>query len=251
MITSIIIDDERNAREFLEKLIIRNFSKKLIVLKTVDSVKNGVEAIKNYRPDLVFLDIQMPDEYGLALFNHFDTIFFDVILTTAHKDYAIEAIKKDAFDYLLKPINFIELNDVIRKYERKQEENARESRVKSILENFNVDANKFNKLAIPTLDGYELIKISNILYCQAQDNYCKMFTYTGKEILISKTLKFVSEELLTQEVFVRVHKSYLINLNYITSYAKQDHNITLINGDIIPVSYRKSDTLLNSILKRK
>ena len=251
MITSIIIDDERNAREFLEKLIIRNFSKKLIVLKTVDSVKNGVEAIKNYRPDLVFLDIQMPDEYGLALFNHFDTIFFDVILTTAHKNYAIEAIKKDAFDYLLKPINFIELNDVIRKYERKQEENARESRVKSILENFNVDTNEFNKLAIPTLDGYELIKISNILYCQAQDNYCKMFTYTGKEILISKTLKFVSEELLTQEVFVRVHKSYLINLNYITSYAKQDHNITLINGDIIPVSYRKSDTLLNSILKRK
>ena len=251
MITSIIIDDERNAREFLEKLIIRNFSKKLIVLKTVDSVKNGVEAIKNFRPDLVFLDIQMPDEYGLALFNHFDTIFFDVILTTAHKNYAIEAIKKDAFDYLLKPINFIELNDVIRKYERKQEENARESRVKSILENFNVDTNEFNKLAIPTLDGYELIKISNILYCQAQDNYCKMFTYTGKEILISKTLKFVSEELLTQEVFVRVHKSYLINLNYITSYAKQDHNITLINGDIIPVSYRKSDTLLNSILKRK
>ena len=251
MITSIIIDDERNAREFLEKLIIRNFSKKLIVLETVDSVKNGVEAIKNCRPDLVFLDIQMPDEYGLALFNHFDTVFFDVILTTAHKDYAIEAIKKDAFDYLLKPINFIDLNDVIRKYEKKQEKNARESRVKSILENFNEDGKEFNKLAIPTLDGYELIKISNILYCQAQDNYCKMFTYTGKEILISKTLKFVSEELLTQEVFVRVHKSYLINLNYITSYAKQDHNITLINGDIIPVSYRKSDTLLNSILKRK
>ena len=78
-----------------------------------------------------------------------------------------------------------------------------------------------------------------------------MFTYTGKEILISKTLKFVAEELLTQEVFVRIHKSYLVNLNYITSYARQDHNITLINGDIIPVSYRKNETLLNSILQKK
>ena len=78
-----------------------------------------------------------------------------------------------------------------------------------------------------------------------------MFTYTGKEILISKTLKFVSEELLTQEVFVRIHKSYLVNLNYITSYSRQDHNITLINGDIIPVSYRKNETLLSSILKKK
>ena len=164
---------------------------------------------------------------------------------------AIEAIKKDAFDYLLKPINFIDLNDVIRKYEKKQEKNARESRVRSVLENFNVDSKEFNKLAIPTLDGYELVKISNILYCQAQDNYCNMFTYTGKEILISKTLKFVSEELLTQEVFVRIHKSYLVNLNYITSYARQDHNITLINGDVIPVSYRKNETLLNSILKKK
>ena len=251
MITCVIIDDERNAREFLEKLINRKFSKKLMVLDAADSVKNGVEIIKKRRPDLVFLDIQMPEEYGLALFNYFDTVFFDVILTTAHKEYAIEAIKKDAFDYLLKPINFIDLNDVIRKYEKKQEKNERESRVRSVLENFNVDSKEFNKLAIPTLDGYELVKISNILYCQAQDNYCNMFTYTGKEILISKTLKFVSEELLTQEVFVRIHKSYLVNLNYITSYSRQDHNITLINGDIIPVSYRKSETLLTSILKKK
>ena len=132
-----------------------------------------------------------------------------------------------------------------------QEKNERESRVRSVLENFNVDSKEFNKLAIPTLDGYELVKISNILYCQAQDNYCNMFTYTGKEILISKTLKLVSEELLTQEVFVRIHKSYLVNLNYITSYSRQDHNITLINGDIIPVSYRKNETLLSSILKKK
>ena len=91
---------------------------------------------------------------------------------------------------------------------RNQEKNERESRVRSVLENFNVDSKEFNKLAIPTLDGYELVKISNILYCQAQDNYCNMFTYTGKEILISKTLKFVSEELLTQEVFVRILARY-------------------------------------------
>ena len=121
MKTCIIIDDEKNAREALAKIIERYFNSKLKILQLADSVKEGVFAINKYRPDIVFLDIEMPEENGFKLFDYFDIYDFEVIFTTAYKQYAIDAIKFAALDYLLKPINYIDLKDLLIRLERKQE----------------------------------------------------------------------------------------------------------------------------------
>ena len=160
MYTAIIIDDERNPREFLEKLINRNFSDKIVVLDAVESVAKGVEAIKKYSTalDIVFLDIQMPQENGFELFKHVKEISFEVIFTTAFKDYAIEAIRFSAFDYLLKPINFLDLNSTLKRLECKKDVNENKVKINALIDNLNTDSSKFSKIAFPTLDGFILKK---------------------------------------------------------------------------------------------
>lgn len=153
MITCIIIDDEAPAREFLEKLILQFFHQKIIVLDTADSVVNGIELINRLHPELIFLDIEMKGEDGFQLFKYFDNVFFDIIFTTAHKNYAIDAIKHSAIDYLLKPINFIDLNDAIKRLERKQTAVTNQQRISALLENLNTDTTQFNKIALPTNSG--------------------------------------------------------------------------------------------------
>lgn len=251
MITCIIIDDEKPAREFLTKLIKQYFDKKLIVLDSVESVEKGVEVINKLHPELIFLDIEMKGEDGFQLFKYFDNVFFDIIFTTAHKDYAINAIKHAALDYLLKPINFVDLNEAIKRLERKQTAATNQYRINALLDNLNTDSAQFNKIAIPTQTGYELEKISNIIYCEGLDNYAKIITLQGKEIVITKTLKYL-EETLPNSVFVRIHKSTLINLNYVANYNRVDgYSVTMTNGKKLDVSYRKNEYLVNTIFKGK
>lgn len=230
MITCIIIDDEAPAREFLEKLILQFFHQKIIVLDTADSVVNGIELINRLHPELIFLDIEMKGEDGFQLFKYFDNVFFDIIFTTAHKNYAIDAIKHSAIDYLLKPINFIDLNDAIKRLERKQTAVTNQQRISALLENLNTDTTQFNKIALPTNSGYELEKISNIIYCEGMDNYSKIHTIQGREIILTRTLKYL-EETLPNSIFFRIHKSTLVNLNYIQSYSRvEGYSVTLTNG---------------------
>lgn len=251
MITCIIIDDEKPAREFLTKLINQYFGQKLVVLEAVESVEKGVEAINKMHPELIFLDIEMKGEDGFQLFKYFDNVFFDIIFTTAHKDYAIDAIKHAAIDYLLKPINFVDMNEAIKRLERKQTASTNQQRISALLENLNTDSSQFNKIAIPTSTGYELEKVSNILYCEGFDNYAKIVTLQGKEIVITKTLKYL-EETLPNNVFIRIHKSTLVNLNHVTSYSRVDgYSVTMANGKQLDVSFRKNENLINTIFKNK
>jgi two-component system LytT family response regulator len=251
MITCIIIDDEKPAREFLEKLINQYFSTKIIVLDTADSVEKGVELINKLHPELIFLDIEMKGEDGFQLFKYFDNVFFDIIFTTAYKNYAIEAIKHSAIDYLLKPISYIDLNDAIKRLERKQTAATNQQRITALLENLNTDTTQFNKIALPTNSGYELEKISNILYCEGMDNYSKIITLQGREIILTKTLKYL-EETLPNTIFFRIHKSTLVNLNYVQSYNRTDgYTVTLTNGKKLDVSVRKSEQFVNFIYKNR
>ncbi|SEB07331.1 two component transcriptional regulator, LytTR family [Flavobacterium gillisiae] len=251
MITAIIIDDEQNAREFLQKLLVRYFPKKIAVLEICDSVATGVEAINRFQPSLVFLDIQMPDENGFGLFKYFNKINFDVVFTTAYKDYAIDAIKHSALDYLLKPINYIDLLSTIKRFEENDKIHLQNERISLLLQNISSDNSSFNKIALPTQNGYELVKLNSIVYCQSDSNYCKIICADGKELLMAKTLKFV-EELLNSDLFIRIHKSYLVNLNFVVNFVKGDELlITLINGEKLPVSFRKKEQFLNAILHKK
>lgn len=251
MITCIIIDDEKPAREFLEKLINQYFGTKIIVLGVVESVSQGVELINKLHPELIFLDIEMKGEDGFQLFKYFDNVFFDIIFTTAHKNYAIDAIKHSAIDYLLKPINFIDLNDAIKRLERKQTASTNQQRINALLENLNSDSTQFNKIALPTSTGYELEKISNIVYCEGMDNYSKIITLQGREITVTKTLKYL-EETLPSTVFFRIHKSTLVNLNYISNYSRvEGYSVTLTTGKKLDVSVRKSEQLVSFIYKNR
>jgi len=250
MITAIIIDDEHHAREFLHKITLRYFDKELVVLEKCDSVKNGVIAINNHKPDIVFLDIQMPNESGFELFNQIKDISFEVVFTTAHKNYAINAIKHAAFDYLLKPINQIDLLSTLKRYQTNKADLKREERLSLLLENLSPGNGSFNKIALPTQNGYELVPLNQILYCESDSNYCKVKCIDGKEIHLAKTLKFI-EELINNSIFFRIHKSYLVNLNYIKSFDKiNDLSVKLTNGEDLPVSVRKKEPFLNVILNK-
>jgi two-component system LytT family response regulator len=251
MITAVIIDDEQNARDFLFKLLARYFEKKIVVLDKCDSVKSGVDAINNLNPDLVFLDIQMPNENGFELFKYFESVNFEVIFTTAYKDYAIDAIRHSALDYLLKPINYIDLLSTVKRYENQRDSLKRQERISILLENLSTDNSSYNKVALPTQNGFELQKLSNIMYCQSDSNYCRVKCLDGKEFLLAKTLKYV-EELLASDLFLRIHKSYLVNLNYVTKFNKTDDlTVTLTNAEQLPVSVRKKEQFLNAILNKK
>lgn len=248
MKTCIIIDDEKNAREALDGLIRMFFESNLMVLAVCDAVKSGVEAIKRYKPDVIFLDIEMPEENGLQLFKYFDKPTFDVIFTTAYEKYAIQAFKFSALDYLLKPINKHDLSESIKRLELKQKVGVNMAlHIESLISNLNPEHSEFAKIAFPTMDGFELEKISNIIYCKADGNYSDIYLKNNDVIKTSKTLKHIVE-LLPQELFFRIHKKYLINLNYLNKYSKfNGGDVILDNGTMLPVSERNKPKLVNKL----
>lgn len=244
MKTCVIVDDEKNAREALQKMILRYFPEDLEVLALASSVKEAVDRIKETKPDVVFLDIEMPEENGLHLFKYFDSLSFDVVFTTAYQQYAINAIKYAALDYILKPVTQADLAATIKRLYNKDKISRKTfAQIEALINNLNVDSETFTKVAFPTKDGFELERIRNILYCEADGNYCKIFTITKNYIYVSKPLKHVSE-MLPEESFSRIHKKYLINLNYLKSFSRTDGGfVTMDTGDILPVSTRNGDFL--------
>jgi two-component system, LytTR family, response regulator len=251
MIKTIIIDDEYNAREFLEKLLSRYFANKFIVVDKCESVDQAVLAIEKHNPDLVFLDVQMPNKNGFELFKEIKNIDFEVIFTTAHSEFAIDAIRCSALDYLLKPINYIDLMSTIKNYDAKQNKSSQINKLQLLLENIDSGNSEFNKIALPTETGFELIKPNSIIYCGADSNYCKLYLSDGKIITVAKTLKYI-EELLPKAIFSRIHKTYLVNLNYVIRFNKTNELLVeLSNGQKLPVSIRKKEEFIHAIIQKK
>lgn len=250
MIHCVIIDDERMARETFKKIIDRYFKDKLQVVAEAGSVKEGVATIHKHRPDIVFLDIEMPAENGFRLFDYFEQIDFEVIFTTAFNQYAIKAIKYSALDYLTKPINFIDLRDALKKYENKADIKSKQERIDILLSNMNLGNGIKSKVALPTLTGYQMEKINDIIFCEADQNYTKIHLVSGKCIMVSKTLKHI-EDLLPEELFFRIHKSFLVNLNYIKSYNRKDgHKVLLDNEVQLDVANRRTEDFIKAITQR-
>lgn len=250
MTTCIVVDDELNAREALEKLIQRYFPDKLQVVCLAASVQDAVQAIHKYNPGLVFLDIEMPGENGFKLFDYFDQYTFEVIFTTAYKQYAIHAIKHAALDYLLKPVNFADLQEAVQKLEKKIQVASRQARIETLLSNLSMGSDIMSKVALPTLTGYQMERINNIMYCEADENYTRIHLVPCEVVVVPKTLKII-QELLPSETFFRVHKSYLVNLNYVKKYTKTDgHLITLEDGTVIDVAARRNEEFIRALTRR-
>lgn len=247
MIKAILIDDEEKAIQSLTWEI-NNFCKEEVsILKTFNNPIDAINYLKEHKVDCVFLDIEMPTMGGLQLLNFFPDRSFEVIFTTAYDQYAINAIKNHAFDYLLKPIDSDDLQTSIKKLQKHLLKNnieaSIEDRIKAVM-----NKKLITKKITLSIDGAILfIEISDVIYCKSDGNYCEIFLNSrDKKLIITQKIKYM-EELLPGDGFMRVHNSYLVNLNYVTLYHKADGLITLKNGKEIPVSRQKKTTFLDKI----
>lgn len=239
MLKAILIDDEPNCLKVLEWEL-QNSCPNVKILELCNSGKDGLKAIQKHKPDVVFLDVDMPYMNGFEMLELIPDIDFDVIFTTAHDEYAVKAFKINAIDYLLKPIDEDELKTAISKVEK----NQKTSKIKTGMVEDDPRKSIIRKIALPTFEGLVFVEVDQIIYCQSDNNYTKIFLKTDKDLFISKTLKEL-EELLGNYHFYRVHNSYVVNLNEIKNYVKADGGyLVMCNDDKVRVSRSKKDSLL-------
>lgn len=245
MIRSIIVDDEVKSRESLH-ILLRDFVSNVEVVALCSSVTEGLDAIRKFKPDLVFLDIQMQRETGFDLLARISPIEFDVVFTTAHSEYAIKAFRFSAIDYLLKPIDIEELKRAVEKVEKKLNGNI-SARIEQLVQNLKAGPSQRFKLALPTSDGLVFVKVEEIIYCEASSNYTTLFMADGRKFVVSRTLREY-EDMLHEQDFYRIHNSYLINLNAIKKYVRGEGGYVVMNNDVsLDVSKRKKEGFLNRI----
>jgi two-component system, LytTR family, response regulator len=242
---AIIIDDELSGREVLKKLLEKNCPD-VNILEMSNSIEAGLEAIKEVNPDLVFLDIQMPNGSGFDLLNQLDKIDFEIIFVTAHDDYAIRAFKYSAVDYLLKPIKVSELVDAVKRAKERMGSHHKKDNLLFLTGKMNPTKKNIlnNKLLLPTLGGYHITDVAEIAYCKSDSNYTYFYFIDGKSILVSKTLKEF-EMILLEHHFFRIHRSFIINLDCIAKYNKgKGGEVVMKDGAILEVSREKKEEFL-------
>jgi len=245
MLKAIIIDDEENARIALS-VILEEYETEISIQGMYASLAEARPAIERLKPNVVFLDIQMPGESGLELWKYFPHPTFDVVFTTAFHQYAIEAFKLSAFDYLLKPIDIDELSRVVKKLMLHHPAKKIEERLMA-LENNLSNTQTVSQIVLPTLESFIVVKIADIIRVESDDNYSRFFLVDNTVHLVSRTLKEY-EALLPKPTFLRVHQSHLINLKFVKQYLKGKLGLVeMINGEKLPVSRERKDTLIEAL----
>ena len=246
MIRSIIVEDEVKSRETLKGLL-SMFCPDVMVVAEAAGVQQGRELIAKHKPDLIFLDIEMPDGSGFRLLDQSAPADFDVIFTTAFDQFAIKAIRYAALDYLLKPIVPDELQAAVEKVRNHKQKKNNMKNFEVLLNNINPDKMEQKKVVLSTAEKIHVVETNNILRCESDNYYTHVYFIDGGPLLISTTLKDV-EALLEGGNFIRPHKSHLINLRYIQNFSRDEGGvITLTSGDKIPVSRRKKEKILEII----
>jgi len=242
MLRTIIIDDEAHMRETLQKML-DLYCPNINVVALADGVKTGVNAIRNNHPDLILLDIKLNDGTGFDILEQLEPIDFKVIFITAYDQYAIKAIKFSAIDYLLKPIDPDELRQATRKADEivQQDFNIQ---LGALGENLKKGEHSDKKIILKTFDNIHLVKVRDITHCESDGSYTRIFLMNGKNILVSNTLKDY-DEMLKEEGFYRVHKSYLINMRFVERFEKIDGGYVVLEDETkVPVASRKREELL-------
>ncbi len=238
---AIIVDDEKHCREVLEHLLGKHCSEVNLLASCADG-EEALHLLKKHSPDILFLDIEMPGMNGFELLEKCTHTDFEIIFTTAYNEYAIKAIKHSALDYLLKPIDKDELKlSVKRAHDHKSQQSG--DRINTLLEKLSIKK-PAKRFAASTMEGLIMVNADEILFCESDSAYCKLYFVNGRTLLLSKTLKEV-EEALDHDEFCRIHHSYLINLNYVQKYMKgEGGEVIMNNGANLPVSRtRKQDFL--------
>lgn len=238
MIRAVIIDDIPEAIAVL-KSDLENYCVNIEVVGSADGVVTGAKLIREIKPDLVFLDIQMKDGSGFDLLEILPDVHFKLIFTTASDEFAVKAFKFSAVDYLLKPIDPDELMDAVARVET-QDKAAQ--RIDLLKENFV----KTKKIALNTLEKIHIVNVEEILRCESNINYTMFYFTDGSKLLVTKTLKEF-DNLLSEHNFIRVHQSHLINTHFIKEFLKSSGEIVMKDGTKVPVSTRKKQVLMDMI----
>jgi two-component system LytT family response regulator len=240
MLTAIIIDDERKGRLALREKL-HDYCPEINLLGEAADGKEGLHLILEQKPDIVFLDIEMPSMNGFEMLHLLPRKDFHLIFTTAYNQYAIKAIRYAAFDYLLKPVDIDELRSAIARVGELQ--GHTEEKLQVLQQNLDTRP-LLGKIAIPTVDGLLFFDINDIVYLEAKSNYTAIHFINHPSLLASRTLKDF-EELLPADMFFRTHHSFIINLRYIKRYIRgEGGQIELENGAYVAVARRKKDELL-------
>ena len=248
MFKAILIDDEQHCLETLS-MIIKEYCPDVSVMEQCRSAKKGLEAIRQHNPDLVFLDIEMPVMNGFEMLEQFSDIPFAIIFTTSYDQYAIKAIRFSALDYLLKPVDPKELINAVKRVQQQQQLPMAEQ-FQMLLKNMNGNSNGFTKIAVPVAAGFELVPADQLVYCEADDNYTYLYLKNKNKIVACRTLKDMEDQLQHYKFFMRVHHSYIVNMNEVSKYIRGEGGyLIMADGSTVNVSRSRKDALMKLFQK--
>lgn len=245
-LTAILIDDESNSRNSLRQKLI-TYCPQVDIAAEAENGEEGINAIETYKPDIVFLDVEMPRMNGFVMLQQLQHRNFELIFTTAYDHYAIQAIRFSALDYLVKPIEIATLKEAVERAREKKQTNTPNQRIETLLYNLLDEKNTHNRIAIPSMEGLQFVAIADIIYLEAVSNYTFIHVQPASRITVSKTLKDF-EELLPAHTFIRIHHSFLINKNHVHKYLKgEGGQVLMSNGKMLDVARRKKEEFMKAI----
>jgi len=248
MMKAIIVDDEPYCCETIATLLEDNDE-----VEIVTECYNGIdalEAIRKYNPGLVFLDVEMPKMNGFEMLQQLPSVNFEIIFTTSYDRYALKAIRFSAIDYLLKPIDEEELKNAVQKVIRRSQKPIAEQ-LEILMQKIHHPSTPVRKIAMPTMEGFQMIMIDFIISCEADSNYTTLHLKNNKKMVVCRNLKDI-EEMLEDHSFTRVHRCYVVNLNEVEKFVKGEGGYLIMSdGSSIDVSRNKKELLLKRILPDK
>jgi len=241
----VIIDDEAPVRNAIKALLNEKFPG-IIIMASEGTIKNGYEAILKYKPDLLFLDIELPDGTGFDLLEKFRQIPFKIIFVTGHNEYAVDAIKVSALDYILKPVDADDLCHAVEKAREIISNEDQQLKFRALYEN--IQSRKvLKKIILHTSEHLQLVSVNDIIHAEADSNYTRFFLSGNRKIMVSRTIKEF-EALLSASGLIRVHQSHLVNLEFIDKFYKKDGGYLLLkDGAKIPVSPNMKKHVIQAI----
>jgi two-component system LytT family response regulator len=246
MYHAVIIDDDQLARRGLKKILELNF-KEVEILGEATTVVSGLSLINQFKPDLVFLDIELPDGTGFSLLEQLPRFNFKVIFTTSYSDYAITAFKYSAFDYITKPVLIENVRSTMNRISEIPVLNEKQ-RVEALKLNLTQSTSEDQTIALPDMNGFTIVKVKDIVRCEGERNYSRVFFTSGVSVLVSRTL-LEFDNLLAPHGFFRIHRSHLISLKNVSKYLKTDGGmVELVDRTQLPVSPKFKDEFLNRLL---
>lgn len=246
MYHAVIIDDDQLARRGLKRILELNF-KEIEILGEANSVASGLSLINQFEPDLVFLDIELPDGTGFSLLEKLTKVNFRVIFTTSYSDYAIKAFKYSAFDYITKPVLIENVRSTMNRISEIPVLNEKH-RVEALKQNLTRNSEDDPTIALPEINGFTIVRVKDIVRCEGERNYSRIFFINGNSVLVSRTL-LDFDNLLAPHGFFRIHRSHLISLKNVNRYLKTDGGmIEMADKTQLPVSPKFKDDFLNRLL---